>query len=720
MLLCKHAFATYNCLDKHALTRLLIIISLSCDSNRGDQYQTDEKANRNAHPPTYPRVLLHLQKVLCFCICLSLSPFLLCFHPSPLSLSLAITNPLSYIYKPNPKSERKRVLNKLKKKKKRMMEDENSALIEAILREQEEEEEAHRRRYKFTSQNNSTDNKKNDEWQTVSYQKRNRKQNSKQPIAGENYSGDLAANSPADVFRAVEQHSEERRRKLKEAQIAATAASENSAPGRSKLHSDDDDDEDDDNNDAAVRNDVKKVKQKKPKKPKVTVAEAASRINADELSAFLAEITADYESQQDIQLMRFADYFGDAFSSVGGAQFPWLKIFKESTVAKIVDIPLSHISEDVYKLSTDWIGHLSFEALGSFVLWSLDSILADLASHQGVVKGSKKVVQQSSSKNQVAIFLVLAMVLRRKPDVMISLMPILKESQKYQGQDKLPVTVWVIAQASQGDLVMGLYLWVSLLLPMLSGKSSVNPLSRDLILQLVERIISFPKARPILLNGAVRKGERIVPPSALDTLLRVTFPLPSARVKATERFTAVYLTLKEVALAGSPGSKGIKQLAQQILSFAIKAAGEANPDLSKEACDIVIWCLTQNPECYKQWDLLYMDNLEASIAVLRKFSDEWKDHSVTHPALDPLRETLRSFSQKNDKALTNMEDSDCHALLKDADKYCKVILGRLSRGNGCVKSMAFVSVILAAGAVFMSQNMHLWNYDKLSEMLNLS
>ncbi|KAG5121497.1 hypothetical protein JHK84_039837 [Glycine max] len=44
---------------------------------------------------------------------------------------------------------------------------------------------------------------------------------------------------------------------------------------------------------------------------------------------------------------------------------------------------------------------LIYEALGSFVLWSLDSIVADLASHQGVVKGYKKAVQQSSSKSQI-------------------------------------------------------------------------------------------------------------------------------------------------------------------------------------------------------------------------------------------------------------------------------------------------------------------------------
>lgn len=45
------------------------------------------------------------------------------------------------------------------------------------------------------------------------------------------------------------------------------------------------------------------------------------------------------------------------------------------------------------------------------------------------------------------------------------------------------------------------------------------------------RILSGPKARTILLNGAVRKGDRLVPPSALDVLMRSTFPAQSARVK---------------------------------------------------------------------------------------------------------------------------------------------------------------------------------------------
>lgn len=48
--------------------------------------------------------------------------------------------------------------------------------------------------------------------------------------------------------------------------------------------------------------------------------------------------------------------------------------------------------------------------------------------------------------SQVAIFVVLAMVLRRKPDVLVALLPTLRENSKYQGQEKLLVIIWMISQ----------------------------------------------------------------------------------------------------------------------------------------------------------------------------------------------------------------------------------------------------------------------------------
>ncbi|KAL3568379.1 hypothetical protein D5086_031030 [Populus alba] len=600
--------------------------------------------------------------------------------------------------------------------------DENSALIAQLL--MEDEIEMRNRSGKGNVNINVNGKDQSDGgWKTVTYSKRNKKQQlPKVSNFPENSSSDHRRSNgvgggEADVFRSIEQHSEDRRRRIAE-ESRRREEEESGEKDGSKRHSDEDDGESDDGDRGGAGEQVKKVKKPKAKKPKVTVAEAAAKIDAGDLGAFLVDITVSYETQQDILLMRFADYFGRAFSSVSSAQFPWLKIFKESSVGKLVDIPLAHISQDVYKTAVDWLGQRSLEALASFVLWSMDSIFADLASHQGVTKGSKKVVQQSPSKSLVAIFVVLAMALQRKPDVLINLLPVISENPKYQGQDKLPVTVWMIAQASQGDLVVGLYMWIRVLFPMLSGKSSSNPQSRDLILQLIERILSSPKARTILLNGAVKKGERLVPPSALELLMRVTFPVPSARVKATERFEAVYPTLKEVALAGSSGSKAMKQVTQQILNISVKAIGEGNSELSKEASDIFIWCLTQNPECYKQWDMFYLDNLKASVMVLRQLSDEWKDHSVKHSCLDQVSETLKSFRQKNEKVLAKAENSGDHASLKEADKYCKAILGRFSRGLGCIRSTFIVSAALAVGAVIMSQK-EFWDLQKLSAMLNL-
>ncbi|KAE8711682.1 putative ubiquitin-conjugating enzyme E2 26-like isoform X1 [Hibiscus syriacus] len=536
-------------------------------------------------------------------------------------------------------------------------------------------------------------------WQKVSYSKRQRKAKSTADPEKPNLTlvnGVLSSGAP-NVFLSIEQQSQDRRRRILEAQRAADAI------------------EGDAKTDGKPAEAEKKVKQKKPKKTKVRLLRLLRR-SIQLISRFISELSGE---QQEIQMQKFANFYGKAFQEVVAGQFPWVKMFKESTVAKLADIPLSHIPDAVYKTSAEWISQQSLEALGFFVLWSLDIILEDLVAQQASVKGSKKSVQQTSSKSKVGIFVALAMVLRRKPDALISVLLKLRENSKYQGQDKLPVTVWMIVQASRGDLAVGLYMWAHHLLPIVGGKNC-NPQSRDLILQLVEWILSVSKARTILVNAAVRKGERLVPPSSFEILLRVTFPASSARVKATERFEAIYPTIKEVALAGSHGSKAMKQVSLQIFLFSIKAAGEVTPQLSKEAAGIVIWCLNQNAECYKLWEKAYLENLEASVAVLRRLSEDWKQHPVKVTILDPLRETIKNFQSKNEKAMIDEADAARQALFQDAGKYCKHISGKLSRGHGCLKALVVLVVALAAGAAFFSQNIDASDWNKLSEAFSTS
>ncbi|KAG8053573.1 hypothetical protein GUJ93_ZPchr0001g30590 [Zizania palustris] len=546
-------------------------------------------------------------------------------------------------------------------------------------------------------------------WQKVSYPKRHRKQ---APSAAP----DLAvANGghKANVFEAVEKQSQMRHRALQAARDAADPDARIAAATAAYS-----DDEDSDEAPVALpEGEVKKPKVKKPKKPKVTVAEAAALIDAENLSAHLAEISESYENQQDIQLMRFADYFGRAFASVSAAQFPWAKMFKESLVSKMVDIPLCHIPEPVRNTASDWISQRSPDALGDFVLWCIDSVMSELSGQAVGTKGSKKAAQQTP-RAQVAIFVVLAMTLRKKPEVLANLLPKILGNNKYLGQEKLPIIVWVIGQASQGDLVTGMLFWAHFLFPTLCAKSTGNPQSRDLVLQLLERIFSVPKARAILLNGAVRKGERLVPPVTFDLFMRAAFPVSSARVKATERFEAAYPTIKELALAGPPGSKTVKQASHHFLPLCAKAMQENNAELAREAADVFIWCLVQNPESYKHWERLHPENIEASVAVLSKIATNWSELSPKLSA-ESLKATLKNLKAKNEAALEAATDPGKQASIKAADKYCKEILGRLSRVSTCLKgSLLVIAIAVAAGFAFSPDLEIPSDWDKLQAMVS--
>ncbi|XP_059642842.1 uncharacterized protein LOC132284730 [Cornus florida] len=304
---------------------------------------------------------------------------------------------------------------------------------------------------------------------------------------------------------------------------------------------------------------------------------------------------------------------------------------------------------------------------------------------------------QKPKKSRVAIFVVLATVVRQKPEVLISLFPVMAKDPKYQvHQDKQKITIWLVAQAFEGNLIVGLFMWVRLLLPMLSYSNRQN---RCLILKLMERILSVPKARSVLLNGVVWNGERVVPPWALELLMRIAFPVYlKDKVKATQRFEAVYRTLKKIALACSPGSKEMKQITGEILQFAIKAVGEHKciHGLTDEATNIFIWCLTQNQDCYKQWEDLYLDNIEASVYILDKLYNGLEEHSVKHYNLQSLKTSLKSFRQKNSKALAIRNKN----FFRYAERYCELISTRLSWYEPILRRYDEVLgyVLLAAGA----------------------
>lgn len=87
-------------------------------------------------------------------------------------------------------------------------------------------------------------------------------------------------------------------------------------------------------------------------------------------------------------------------------------------------------------------------------------------------------------------------------------------------------------------------------------------------------------------------------------------------------------------------------------------------------------------------DKLYLDNLDASVLILKKLSDDWRIHSSKQASLDPLREALKLFRQKvifsfSYLHLTPDYSPNFLALITYLDKYCLLDILRILLSKIC-------------------------------------
>ncbi|XP_056850209.1 uncharacterized protein LOC130494577 [Raphanus sativus] len=435
------------------------------------------------------------------------------------------------------------------------------------------------------------------------------------------------------------------------------------------------------------------AKGEKSEKQIVSLAEAAAKINTRHLMDHLVKAVRECLWEDEL-LSRYTDYFAKALS---GVSFPWVKMFKDAPLSTLIDVPLSHIPDSVYGTTRNWLDlpPVELEDFSAFVLRAFDQILLDLEGGGG----------GDDSKSQVGMFVALAIVLRCKPEALAPVLPILRQNPKYQGHDKLPVTVWMLAQASKSnDLCLGLYSWSHNLLPLVtvsSKKRCYIPQSMDLILQFVEEILSRPRAPAILVDGALREGEPLIPLTSFEILVRLAFPAPDARVESTARVEAIYPLLKDVAL--SPDMPGGSNAVKQMFTFSLRSARKGivtgNLVLAEEATSIAIWCVLESVDCFEHWDILYRENLEASVALLKELvGGRWVFRKLSKSPRDTLtlNQTMESFRRKNKRAIA--EGGASASLYKEADKYCTLISGSLSRESGGFELSPITVVLAAAGA----------------------
>lgn len=74
---------------------------------------------------------------------------------------------------------------------------------------------------------------------------------------------------------------------------------------------------------------------------------------------------------------------------------------------------------------------------------------------------------------------------------------------------------------------------------------------------------------------------------------------------------------------------------------------------------------------------------------------------------------------QNEAALETATDTGKQASIKEADKHCKVILGRLTRGATCLKSSLVVIALAVAAGFMLSPDMDLQaELEKLQAMVS--
>ncbi|CAA7019521.1 unnamed protein product [Microthlaspi erraticum] len=381
----------------------------------------------------------------------------------------------------------------------------------------------------------------------------------------------------------------------------------------------------------------------------VSLADALARIDHSHLAAFLAVAPGPApERPPGTQVLDLVDYFGSALSGVSSVeyQYPWPNM---NNLRDVIDLPFRHVPEPLYKTVEDWIEKVEEKSVSKFIIWSFSWTRNRLA---GIY---------TEPNSELGVFVALSIILRSSPRVLSPVLPVLRQQHYHleRSPEMLQFTVWMMAQVAQVDLWSGLHSWASNLLPLVPDKLKDNPRSINLILQLIEHVCTEPGALEII---------------GMEEMIQIT-PL--------------------------------------IFASSLKfAAEEGNAVLAKEATSIAIRCLTKNVDCCNHWDKVYMDNLEASVALLENLVDEWKDHS---PKLSSsprdiriLNLTMKNFVLKNERGLAGGGGGGGGAstfLYEEADKYCKEISRRLSRGIGFLKgcgAMILVAVVSTASVVLSS------------------
>lgn len=372
--------------------------------------------------------------------------------------------------------------------------------------------------------------------------------------------------------------------------------------------------------------------------PPKTAVNPSPGLTAQSLKSILKDVAVRYPDNEVAQLQYVADKFLPAFKD---KTIPFPAEIYIKPVEETVDIIQGLLSP---KMTTDLCKFLESK--------SVDALSEGSASFCGALfdltSGPK-----AQLKDHLGLVVMIAAVARASPVAVVRCgRTLMAEGPRFTAPNKLPLLVWVIAQAERAAPGSMLALWLQVILPQLlgvdleqaknkkgKGKKEaqmyvLDPKNYTIVADCLKRGVSgdsksgfSPKIREAAKEGLKMKckgtevTEPVVSLSSLNKIqcaicLDLTVPIPS---QILSQLNDLYPTLRSLAFSSASHS-ALHDFLKSSLDFAAKSEGGylgKGDRIVDEATENIIGCLLKDSDCFDVWTTKHKGQIRGSCRVLQ-------------------------------------------------------------------------------------------------------
>ncbi|CAD7695588.1 unnamed protein product [Ostreobium quekettii] len=475
----------------------------------------------------------------------------------------------------------------------------------------------------------------------------------------------------------------------------------------------------------------KKKKQQAAKElpPKAQPAAPSPGLSVQNLKTILKDVAMAYPDNEAAQVQYVADKF--------------LAAFKDKSLPFPAEIYLKPIDETVSMFDSLLSAKMTAELDKFLRSKSIDALVESLTAFCRALfdcaSGPK-----AQLKGHAGLVVMIVAMARSVPLAVVRCCDVfVTEGARFAAPNKLPLLVWVFAQAERGASGSLLALWLQAILPQLleadqgkgkkgKGKAGqqahvLEPTSYTVVADCLRRGLNGGSGSGMSTQikeaakdglsakcGGTQVNEPVVSLRSLDQV-QCAIHLQHARlpVQVVTQLQDVYPAMRSIALSCA-SQKSLHGFLKSSLEYAAKSEGGylgRGDSIVEEAVENVITCLSRDPECFDVWTTKHRGQIRGSCRVLQH---------LLHAEPASFRNLLSSPANRDRFMKMVKKLQDRHGFLlaqgkgwqgacaRGAHEACKSFLGKskggASKGLSSVspKMLFVIAACIGLGAAFVA------------------